>query len=185
MQKEEKENLVERFIRFAVRCLVLGVWSIIGLIVWIPLLLRVVSIYSFSIIPLTLSGNKAALKRVSQALQAATTFYVNGFKLALSALSADKPDEFNDETNEPSLSLDSTLKELLISLAFWGLAFFSIGLIPIAIICGVTFLLVILLKVYLTPAPKPSKSPQTPIQSPAGTIESPQGPNKSKQIPMG
>ncbi|NBV85801.1 MAG: hypothetical protein EBS01_05970 [Verrucomicrobia bacterium] len=83
------------------------------------------------------------------ALQVATTFYVNGFKLALSALGKERQDESTEGSMESPLSLEGTLKELLISLAFWGLAFFSIGLAPAAITCGVTFIVVIVAQGFL------------------------------------
>ena len=130
MNNDRSENRIEKTIKSIVLCLVLLVWSIIGMIVWIPLLSRAVAVYSFSIIPLTLSGNRDAIARIAIALNAATSFYVNGFKLALNAMRSEVIQEPLEEQKEQPLSLEKTIKEIMVSTAFWLVFAFSWGWRP-------------------------------------------------------
>jgi hypothetical protein len=64
-------------VKTVITVIVLGVWSIVGLFFWIPLLSRVILIYTISVAEATFSRRDVG--PAGEMLDKATTFYIYGF----------------------------------------------------------------------------------------------------------
>jgi|AntAceMinimDraft_9_1070365.scaffolds.fasta_scaffold132365_1 hypothetical protein len=56
------------------------IWSVIGLIIWLPILFRVMFIYIFNICVITITENDLEEKKHLDLLVKTGSIYINGFK---------------------------------------------------------------------------------------------------------
>jgi hypothetical protein len=76
-----------RFLRALTRGIlgvVLGVWAVVGLVFWIPLLARTMLRFSVALVQATLDGERPT--SAARTLQDAVSFYLRGFRVAIEAV---------------------------------------------------------------------------------------------------
>jgi len=72
------------FLRLAVLVVALVIWSVVGFVFWIPLLIRQITMFSVLILHATLTNQDPSAAGVG--LDLAVTFYANGFRKIISAM---------------------------------------------------------------------------------------------------
>lgn len=120
-------NAIERWIRIGVGFFCLGVWAVIGVIYWIPLLARSCGAYSAAVI-MAIIGGRPANKKAARMLDVAANFYSKGFRDIRESVFGARPPDGTDETDQPSIfaSWDEFFRvltvvatESAIALLFW------------------------------------------------------------------
>jgi hypothetical protein len=119
----------------AVTWLVLSVclvgWSVIGLFLWIPRVLRAVLAFSVALINATLTETDA--EAAGQRLRSAANFYRRGFVSAVEAIRPPKPghDEEHGDERRPRNRVESGLivREAGWALVVWYLVAWTVGLL--------------------------------------------------------
>lgn len=104
-------EILVKLIMVAVLVVTLAIWAIVGLVFWIPLLMRATTVFAAALVPAAFSHR--GISQLHDGLQNASGFYFRGFKYAF--------DAFNDEpdgSSEP-LRLGRVLLEMLWTAAFW------------------------------------------------------------------
>lgn len=66
------------FVRLIVTVVLLAVWAVVGFLLWVPFLVRAIGLYVGAVFASVISGRD--LGRAQDALELATTFYVEGFR---------------------------------------------------------------------------------------------------------
>ncbi|SUS06165.1 hypothetical protein DF3PB_2490002 [uncultured Defluviicoccus sp.] len=104
-------------IKFLIMILVMVIWSVLGLLLWIPLLFRVVAGYTMIVMASTFSNQDT--RTAGKMLDKATRFYVDGFKKIL--------DSVWEEDAGEQVSIDVKwmrfFLEALYSVVFWFLVY--------------------------------------------------------------
>ena len=101
-------------LRYVTVLVVLAVWSVLGVLFWIPLLVRTIAQVSAALLSSVLTGS--SLIPAKHALSQAVAFYSMGFRHAVSLLS--------DEAESPAASLTDAglwrvIGEVLYAASFW------------------------------------------------------------------
>ncbi len=112
-------------IRFVVVVIVLLLWTIIGFIIWIPLLIRMIAYFSGMITISTF--RKTDIREAQNRLNFAIEFYINGFKKVVDVWKRDSGEEIKLKDNE-SLSIIPLLKSLAIDIV-WTIIFWTITIL--------------------------------------------------------
>lgn len=125
-------GIIERMLRLVATVMVLVLWAIIGLIVWVPMLLRMVAYFCGVI--LISSFRKVDVQIAQKRLDFAIQFYSSGFRKIIRSYSETtlEPGEPLQD-NEP-IDLADFLKQAFVDLA-WALVFWVVIL---AVIVPVT-----------------------------------------------
>lgn len=131
-------GIVERILRLVATVMVLVLWTIIGLIVWVPMLLRMVAYFCGVI--LISSFRKVDVHQAQKRLDFAIQFYSNGFRKIIRSYSetALEPGE-HLQNNEP-IDLAEFLKQAFVDLA-WALLFWVVILaviVPVTVFAVLT-----------------------------------------------
>lgn len=114
-------NKIIYAIRVLVTLVVLGIWTIMGFVFWIPLLLKMIAYFS-SMITISTFRNiqiKAAQDRLNFAIE----FYVVGFVMILDILKRKKLEKIKLEDIAPVDFWDllfSIIWDILWTVVFWG-----------------------------------------------------------------
>lgn len=112
---------MEEIIKKIVYVFTTAIWAILGLLFWIPLLLRVITAYAVSIIYNMVSESDANIEKTRTSLTYAIGFYAEGFYRIENSLSEETP--FNNQApriDKSSSSITSFLSNLLWTIVFWG-----------------------------------------------------------------
>lgn len=96
--------------------LCLALWSIIGFLFWIPLLVRTVAVFSAGILYATLTREDPAV--YGRQLQTAVTFYADGFRRTVMALSV-RADANGAAPKGPPFRVARFLVEIAWAGVFW------------------------------------------------------------------
>lgn len=101
---------------------VLVVWSVFGLVFWLPLLSRQIAIFSFSTLMAALSGGSATTQHGY--LEAAIRFYSDGFRIIRDSINT------ADKTERPpyNINWDSVIREIATTAIFWASLFLFVQL---------------------------------------------------------
>jgi len=99
-------------------CAILGFWSIIGLLLWIPLLFRITCVYCGAVV--ASSMHNFPLEKPASALATATTFYSDGFARIIQSMSEESvKTNHHEEASLGSDTLWTIALQLLWSTFFW------------------------------------------------------------------
>jgi hypothetical protein len=71
------EKQIFNAIKIFITCMVMGIWAVVGLFFWIPLLSRVILIYTTAVAAATFSRGEVG--PAGEMLDKATSFYIYGF----------------------------------------------------------------------------------------------------------
>jgi len=107
----------------------LGVWSALGAIFWIPLLVRRIAAYSIALVSAMLAGKKP--ERAAEALQDAMGFYWRGFKVTADMVTRDPEARDRAAAGEEDEGLRGMafLNELAWALLVWYAILFALGVV--------------------------------------------------------
>jgi hypothetical protein len=122
-ERNNCEKLVLKVIEYPVYILILLIWSIVGIALWIPMLMRAVAKYSFMLIPLTFSKDTGAINNLSAYMNFVISFYPNGFRIVLTALTQNSEIVTQNNSHKVKISFTSLIRpifEIFIALLFWG-----------------------------------------------------------------
>lgn len=117
---------------------VLGVclvgWSVVGLFLWIPRLVRAVLLFSVALVQSALAETPAG--SAGRRLRSAAEFYRRGFATAVEAVRPNAEEGTDDEEGEDegsSWSIDSSLvlRETMWAIVVWYLILWPLGVIPL------------------------------------------------------
>jgi hypothetical protein len=108
----------EKIVKIPISIVVYSTWLVIGFLVYVPMLSRVVSVYSAMIIPSVLSGNRSSIERLSVMLNRAINFYPMGFKLITETLFSNQT-EIPAGTRGENINIAKTIVELVFTIIFW------------------------------------------------------------------
>ena len=125
-------GIVERILRFIVTVAVLCLWAIIGLIVWVPMLLRMVAYFCGVI--LISSFRRVDVQAAQKRLDFAIQFYSNGFRKIIRSYSDTALEPGESLPNNEPIDLVDSLKQAMVDLA-WALLFW---IVILAVIVPVT-----------------------------------------------
>jgi len=117
-------NFVQLFIfiiRLIVTFVVLGIWTVIGFVLWIPLLTRMIAYFS-GIVVTSAFSRKVSTDEAQKHLNFAIEFYVYGYKKVLEVLQRDD-DEIESQSPTP-IDLWELVKTVLVDI-IWTLMFWS------------------------------------------------------------
>lgn len=89
-------------------------WAFIGLVIWIPILFRVMFLYIFNIFYLTIVEKDIEVSKQVDLLVNTSAIYQNGFKNIFSENSDDVPN------NKDSIPKRKIWSDLLWLILFWG-----------------------------------------------------------------
>jgi hypothetical protein len=109
-------TLITRAVMLVILCMTLAVWAVIGFIFWIPLLVRVTTVFSAMVIHAAITQQGPGQLRDS--LETASGFYPLGFRVAIETL-------YNPNAGLGSrrasydLGIGRVLVEVLWTVAFW------------------------------------------------------------------
>ena len=95
--------------------LTLAIWSVVGLVFWIPLLARSTAVFSAGVLLAALSRGDASA--YGRQLQGAISFYADGFRQTIDALWVESAD--NRNVASPSLHIARFVGESLWAALFW------------------------------------------------------------------
>lgn len=105
---------------------VLVAWAVVGLVVWVPLVLRSMVRFSLALVPATLRGT--SVQKPARRLQAAVEFYRRGFVLVSGAARGEVDPGSGDRSM--AAGADRLGRELLWSVAIWYGLLALLGLAP-------------------------------------------------------
>ena len=108
--------------KFVIYLIVMILWAAIGFVIWIPLIVRMILIFTGSIIAEVISTDKNYTALLEQRLNYAISFYPGGFRRIEDSIFGD-PDEV---TKRPDMSGDLRiiLGEVIWSAVFWTITSF-------------------------------------------------------------
>ena len=108
--------------KFVIYLIVMILWAAIGFVIWIPLIVRMILIFTGSIIAEVISTDKNYTALLEQRLNYAISFYPGGFRRIEDSIFGD-PDEV---TERPDMSGDLRiiLGEVIWSAVFWTITSF-------------------------------------------------------------
>jgi hypothetical protein len=101
-------------IKFFVMIVVLLIWSVVGLLFWLPLLTRITAVYCAIIIAYTFSGQDTS--GAGKILDKAVTFYISGFSRILKSV-WEKSDE---EAVTLHVEWGKLFAQVIYTIFFWG-----------------------------------------------------------------
>lgn len=109
--------MLEEYVHRGIRYLVLGVWAVVGFIMWVPLLARMIALYVASVTASLYTRHDPTSARL--ALATSINFYSAGFRQISEQLNKTIPE------HSPVLSNETTdwmavLKEMLFTVLFWA-----------------------------------------------------------------
>ena len=109
--------MLEKYVHVGIRYFVLSVWTVVGFIMWVPLLARMIALYVASVTASLYTKHDPTPARMALAIS--TDFYSAGFRQISEQLSSAPPD------HSPVLSNEATdwmavLKEMLFTIFFWA-----------------------------------------------------------------
>lgn len=115
-----------RFLKLLTRgilAVVLGVWAVVGIVFWVPLMIRTMVRFSVALVQATLDGERPT--EAARTLQDSVSFYLRGFRVAIEAVEgAPIP-----ERRSPSPVRGRRLfNELLWALVIWYLIMIPLNL---------------------------------------------------------
>ena len=108
-----------KLLKFISMIMAVAVWLPLGLVLWIPLLVRSALCFTGSIPISMLSGNPHLSRRLIKLLEFATSFYINGFRLILVSLYSMEVHP-NNPNPTSSAGFGIFVRELFWTLLFWG-----------------------------------------------------------------
>ena len=130
-------NGFEKFIRAIVGIIVFAIWAVIGLLYWIPMLIKATILYSIDIIRSAVSSGKgnAIIKRN---LSVACGFYIEGYKKIWNVLFSNKTDKDDNKGGKrKGYGISELVMETIFTIVFWltiVVPFFIIGILILLII---------------------------------------------------
>ena len=115
-------------IRIFVTFIVLAIWTVIGFLFWIPLLIRMIAYFSSMITISTF--RRIEIRHAQDRLNFAIEFYINGFVKILDILNRKKLEDLKLEDIKPIDIWDlfvSIIWDIFWSLIFWGSLVFLVA----------------------------------------------------------
>lgn len=114
---------------WAVLAVCAGVWSVLGAVFWIPLLLRGIAAYSFALVSAMLAGRKP--EKAAEALHDAMTFYWRGFRVTVEMVTRqpEAHDRATSEEEDDGLQAFALLNELAWVLLIWYAILLTAGVV--------------------------------------------------------
>lgn len=114
-------NRIFAAITWVILVLVLAVWTVVGVLFWIPLLIRAMLRFSLSLLQSVLVGQRP--DGAARVLRDAVSFYRRGFVVAIESVTRE---EIDGETQDPQTG-NRLLLELVWAVPVWYLIFFALG----------------------------------------------------------
>jgi hypothetical protein len=120
---EMLENIIN-LIRVVVILIVLAIWTVIGLILWIPLLTRMIAYFSSAVAMESLT--KTDIRHAQQRLNFAIEFYIQGFRKIIDVLAKKDSAEIELNNATHNLGWSEYFKrvgiEIIWTIIFWSSA---------------------------------------------------------------
>jgi hypothetical protein len=119
---QKAANRIFTAITWAILIVVLAVWSVVGALFWIPLMLRAMFRFSLSLVQSVFVGQRP--DHAARILRDSVSFYRRGFVVAIETVTGE---EIDGETKEDPHTGNRLLLELLWAVPVWYLIFFAMG----------------------------------------------------------
>lgn len=110
-------------IKLPILILVAGVWTVLGVLFWVPLLARSTAIYASTMLLANITGGSCAAH--GERLELAVRFYSDGFRNILDSLYGDSTSTYVGDS--PGLNLGRLLVEAIWTALFWGAVILLLG----------------------------------------------------------
>ncbi len=123
-QVKKAMNRIFTAITWAILIAVLAVWTVVGAVFWIPLMLRAMLRFSLSLVQSVFVGQRP--DGAARILRDAVSFYRRGFVVAVEVVTKE---EVEGEAKDPQTG-NLLLLELMWAIPVWYLILFSMGWIP-------------------------------------------------------
>lgn len=122
----EDHSFGARFLKGLTRAIlvvVLGVWALVGLVFWIPLMVRTMVRFSVSLVQATLDGERPT--DAARTLQDSVSFYQRGFRVAIEAIDGEP---IGERRGRHPIHGERLFRELLWALVIWYLIMIPLNL---------------------------------------------------------
>lgn len=96
-------------------------WAILGFLFWIPLLFRVIAGFCGSIVYNMLANNPDNIKKNKELLEAAISFYANGFVVIESTYTESGNNSSNINSVAQDLKAGPFFLQIIWTIVFWGI----------------------------------------------------------------
>lgn len=104
--------------------LCLAVWAIVGLVFWIPLLVRAMVRFSVTLVQATMDGEHPT--EAARTLRDAISFYRRGFVMTIDAVNGRDPEE-SDRRKQTRVTGSRMLREIAWAAVIWYVIFVPLG----------------------------------------------------------
>ncbi|MGC3970364.1 MAG: hypothetical protein QM775_24435 [Pirellulales bacterium] len=115
-----------RLLQILVGIVVLAVWTVVGTVLYIPLLARQVAVYS--VVLSAASLGRGTIHQAQTALERAIEFLPNGFRIVSQTIRGNNVATSNSpySNRAPSVGFSYLIIEIAWSAIFWGSIFFAV-----------------------------------------------------------
>lgn len=109
-------NVVFKVVTAAILLLILLVWLVVGVVLWIPWVLRASFLFLFSLVESTFQGTQPT--EAARVLRDAVSFYKRGFEVAIDMVTREELDD-EEEVDAVRPEGGRLLKEILWAVVVW------------------------------------------------------------------
>jgi len=111
----------------AIRYLTCILWSIIGFLLWVPLLIRTIVTFNMVTLFTIVTQNGKAIKHVHANMKFATVFYLTGFANIMNWTDEDELTDIPMSFETTTRALVQFALELSWTAAWWGMLLYSLS----------------------------------------------------------
>jgi hypothetical protein len=126
-QEETPFDYLSRGLQWTGLGISLGMWGVIGFLLWIPLLVRATLSFAVSLVHATLTSQTA--ERPGMVLKDAINFYRRGFAVAIDAVHGAPKQDPDDVPLERGVTLGSAMNEMTWAVMSWYFLLLFVGII--------------------------------------------------------
>jgi hypothetical protein len=120
-------NLVFKITTAIILVAILLVWLVVGVVFWLPWILRASFLFVLSLMESTFQGTKP--KDAAKVLRDAVSFYKRGFEVAIEMVTREELDELDDEDDAARPEGGRLLREMVWAALVWYFILLWIGTI--------------------------------------------------------
>jgi hypothetical protein len=130
-EKAPRASKLSEAVTWGVLGLCLAGWTLVGLFLWIPRVLRAVLVFSVSLIHATLT--ETSVEAAGRSLRSAADFYRRGFASAVESIRPPTPEAEGDHDDDPrragSIQPGPIIRETAWAIVVWYVVVWSTGLL--------------------------------------------------------
>jgi hypothetical protein len=130
MKEDEAPSVLVSVLYSAVGIATLTLWEIVGLVFWLPLLIRTTILFLVAVLHDTLTGTGDAMRSAQLGLDVAIGFYVRGFMRISGAIRRQHATERSGEYHAPAwgrMVMECLWASIVLFATLWAMAGFPVS----------------------------------------------------------